>query len=334
MNYCNFPRSSYGMCNRTAISRVVRLPLLTIILTFTGLVAAAEPTLEQACRPFTTVTATGPERSRASIPFGQAVFWRLEKADTTNYILGTLHSQDRQVTGLSPRQRLILARSSRLLVEIVPDAGSSQAYADAIQLESGPGLREHLSTPLYKRLQQIAGAYGLSPENLNELAPWAVFSQIGRPRPVQGPTQDMVIHDSAVHMGKPVIGLETMPELTETLSSLPYGDQITILKDTICNHDRIIRENKTLLDLYLSGDLAGMVLFNEQPHYDETVFDRFMEAVLHKRNQRMFERMLPYLEEGGSFIAVGALHLPDDNGLLQMLDEAGYRVTPIGPGSN
>lgn len=320
------------MCNCTAISSLVRVPLLTVILTAAALAAATEPALEEACRPFTTVAETGPERSRDSIPFGQAVFWRLEKADTTNHMLGTLHSQDRRVTSLSPRKRLFLARSSRLLIEIVPDADSSQAYADAIHSEGGPGLREDLPASLYQRLQQIARPYGLPPKDLNELEPWAVFSQIGRPRPVRGPTLDMVIHDNALHMGKPVIGLETMPELTETLSSLPYDDQITILKDTICNHDRIIREYKTLLDLYLAGDLAGMVLFNEQPHYDEAVFDRLMEAVLHQRNQRMFERMLPYLEQGGSFIAVGALHLPDDNGLLQMLDEAGYRITPIDPG--
>ncbi|MDZ7736408.1 MAG: TraB/GumN family protein [Gammaproteobacteria bacterium] len=162
-----------------------------MILTAAGLAAAADPALEQACRPFTSAAESGPERSRDEIPFGQAVFWRLEKADTVNHPPGTLHSQDRRVTSLSPRQRLILARSSRLLIEIVPDAGSSQAYADAIHSEGGPGLREDLPAPQYQRLQQIAGAYGLPPENpygLNE--PWAVFSQIGRPRPIRGPTQE------------------------------------------------------------------------------------------------------------------------------------------------
>ncbi|MDZ7736409.1 MAG: TraB/GumN family protein [Gammaproteobacteria bacterium] len=145
-----------------------------------------------------------------------------------------------------------------------------------------------------------------------------------------------MIHDSALtRMGKPVIGLETMPELTQTLSSLPYDDQITTLRRRRSgNHDRIIRESKTLLDLYLAGDLAGMVLFNERL-ISRITTRPFLIASWKQYSISAIgacsKRMLPYLEEGNSFIAVGALHLPDDNGLLQMLDEAGYHVAPIGP---
>ncbi len=35
----------------------------------------------------------------------------------------------------------------------------------------------------------------------------------------------------------------------------------------------------------------------------------------------------PLLEEGGLFIAVGALHLPGKKGLVALLREAGYTVT-------
>lgn len=331
MNYFYFSGSSYGMCNRTAISSLPWLPILAMLVGVIPAVAvaAASPDLEQACRPYISTEEPVSEFTEENIPFGNAVFWRIQKDKTTSHILGTIHSQDRRVTGLSPQQRLMLARSNRLLIEVVPDAEANQAYFESIYSSTGPGLRQSLPPAIYSRLRQIVADYGLSPERLNELEPWAAFSQIGRPKPVNGPTQDMVIYQNAVRMGKPVIGLETMPELIDTLSALPHDDQITILKDTICNHARIVRESKTLLDLYLAGDLAGMVAFNEQPHYDEALFDRFMESVLHKRNERMFKRMQPYLEQGGSFIAVGALHLPDDDGLLQMLDEAGYQISPV-----
>ena len=38
---------------------------------------------------------------------------------------------------------------------------------------------------------------------------------------------------------------------------------------------------------------------------------------------------LPLIEEGGAFIAVGALHLSGDTGLVALLRRTGYKVTPV-----
>ena len=335
VNYSNYYESSYGMRNRTAISSLSRQLIrastfLLVMAVGTATAGAAENELSRVCKPYVTAATDGIPEPEKPIPFGQGVFWRIEKDGKTNYILGTMHSQDRLVANLSPQQRLRLARSQRLLIEVVPDAEANRTYRNAMYEQDGRGLREDLPPVFYERLATITRQYGLPGDKLNQLEPWAAFSQIGRPKPVNGPTQDKVIHDTAAGMGKEIIGLETMAELVETLDSLPYEDQITILKDTICNHARIVRDSKTLLDLYLAGDLAGMVAFNNQPHYDEAIFDRFMDAVLTQRNKRMFGRMQPYLDKGGSFIALGALHLPDENGLLTMMAEAGYELSRVG----
>lgn len=317
------------MCNRTAISSL--FPVLTALLCgmLLSLAVAASDDLDEICAPFTkqsdTTTVAGKD-----IPYAGGLLWRIEKNGTEpSHILGTMHSQDRMVTNLSSQQRLLIAKSERLLIEVVPDNEANQDYLQAIYQNDGQNLSDALPEPMYQQLERIGEAYGLAPERLDQLEPWAAFSQIGRPKPVNGPTQDMVIHDTARRMGKPVIGLETMPKLIETLASLAYDDQITILKDTICNHTRIVRQSKTLLDMYVKGDLAGMAAFNKQPHYDEAIFDRFMQAVLYQRNERIFERLQPYLKQGNNFIALGALHLPESQGLLALIEQAGYNVTPL-----
>ncbi len=43
----------------------------------------------------------------------------------------------------------------------------------------------------------------------------------------------------------------------------------------------------------------------------------------------MRDRALPLLGKGGAFIAVGALHLPGDKGLVALFREAGYTVTAV-----
>jgi len=51
--------------------------------------------------------------------------------------------------------------------------------------------------------------------------------------------------------------------------------------------------------------------------------------VLLDRNRRMAQRMARRLFEGNAFIAVGALHLPGDGGVLQLLQQQGYTVTAV-----
>ncbi len=317
------------MCNRPAIRRLFQaLTALSGVMLF-GPANADSDELAEICAPFTSQSDTNSVPAE-DVPYTESLLWRIENNGIEpSHILGTIHSQDRVVTNLSPQQRLHLAQSDRLLIEVVPDNAANQYYLQAIYRNDGESLKKALPAPLYQRLKRIGKAYGLAPERLEQLEPWAAFSQIGRPKPVNGPTQDRVIHDTAQRMGKPVIGLETMPELVETLASLAYDDQITILKDTICNHTRIVRQSKTLLDMYLENDLAAMVAFNKQPHYDEAIFDRFMQALLYQRNERMFERLEPYLEQGNNFIAVGALHLPESEGLMALIEQAGYRVIPL-----
>jgi uncharacterized protein YbaP (TraB family) len=84
-----------------------------------------------------------------------------------------------------------------------------------------------------------------------------------------------------------------------------------------------------LLALYLEGDLDGLYR-----HYvastqdaDAGFFGYFNDAILVRRNRRMIERALPLLEEGGVFVAVGALHLAGPDSMLVLLRDAGYAVT-------
>ena len=43
----------------------------------------------------------------------------------------------------------------------------------------------------------------------------------------------------------------------------------------------------------------------------------------------MADRMEPYLQQGGVFVAVGALHLPGEEGLIRQLEQRGYTVRAV-----
>jgi uncharacterized protein YbaP (TraB family) len=62
---------------------------------------------------------------------------------------------------------------------------------------------------------------------------------------------------------------------------------------------------------------------------DQRLAEDFQRRLVDDRNQRMVERMQPYLQQGKAFVAVGALHLPGKTGLLERLQQQGYTVTRV-----
>jgi uncharacterized protein YbaP (TraB family) len=47
------------------------------------------------------------------------------------------------------------------------------------------------------------------------------------------------------------------------------------------------------------------------------------------RNRLMVERMSGILDQGAAFIAVGAMHLPGEDGILNLLESMSYRIRRI-----
>ncbi len=55
----------------------------------------------------------------------------------------------------------------------------------------------------------------------------------------------------------------------------------------------------------------------------------FLYEGVELRNRRMIDTLLPILETDRVFVAVGALHLPGNTGLIQLLRDRGYELQPL-----
>lgn len=294
--------------------------------------SSAEPGLSDECKGFRSFSEKTTENvsSNQTTPFKKGLLWKIESPEGKfNYLFGTMHSQDYAVSKFPPEVRLALVKSKTLILETIPNEEANQVFIDMMYFKDGQRLDNMLEAAFIDELKNWIKDYGVQPEQLKHLKPWAAFSLIGRPKPVRAPTLESNLLRFAQQQRLKVKSLESMQEILSALDGLLVEDQLIILKDTICNHDKIIRETKTLVDLYVNRDLAGMVTFNNQPHYDETVFDRFMQRILYDRNIRMLERIENAFSEGSVFVAVGASHLTENKGLLSLFHNKGYILSPI-----
>jgi hypothetical protein len=107
-------------------------------------------------------------------------------------------------------------------------------------------------------------------------------------------------------------------------------DQIAMLRSAIDTYyDGRVRIDRVAV--YVDGNLALSYALWERrlSHLGPALAQRYTDRLLNYRNRRMVERMMPYMEQRSAFVAVGALHLPGEQGVLRLLERQGYRVTRL-----
>ncbi len=292
----------------------------------------AEYSLSEACSDFRSVIEDSEQdvRQNHTGHFKSGLLWKIENpAGKINYLFGTMHSQDIAISAIPAQVRKALLESKLLLMETIPDQSANQTFLKMMTFKGDQQLDYLLENAIFNELNIQIQDYGVSQEQVKFMKPWAVFSLIGRPIPIRAPTLEDNLLQLALQHQLGVKSLETMSEILTALDGLAMDDQLIILKDTVCNHKQIIRDTQNLMDIYLARDLEGLVAYNNQAHYDEDVFERFMQRILYDRNSRMLNRIEKEFSGGNVFVAVGASHLTEEKGLLNQLQIKGYRLIPV-----
>lgn len=127
--------------------------------------------------------------------------------------------------------------------------------------------------------------------------------------------------------GKKVKGLET-PEFQAQIlyCAEPISKQAADLIEMLDDPQKNIESAERLNKAYLAQDLETLYKTMVE---DEEATPEYMERIVNSRNSNWIKILPGIMSESPSFIAVGALHLPGDKGVVEGLRKLGYKVTPI-----
>lgn len=262
----------------------------------------------------------------------QGLLWRVEDAAARpSYLFGTIHSDDPRVNQLPMPVKSALDASDSYVMEVVLDEAAILQLAVASMLPPDQSLDDLLDEKAYRRTVEAMARYGYPEPAVARLKPWVVLTTLSTPRPRGGEILDLVLFTRADGLGKRIHGLETVEEQVAVLDQIPMADQIAALVDTLEHLDQLEASFDEIFAAYLSRDLARLAaLSDEHLHFgDSEANEALLERLIDQRNVRMVERLQTRLREGGAFIAVGALHLPGEQGLIALLRARGYRVSPV-----
>ncbi len=260
--------------------------------------------------------------------FPAGLLWRVEAPDgAENYVFGTIHISDPRVARLSSAVTTALDRSAHFMMEVMFDAGTVAQMSRAMYFQNGQSLSQRLPQELYKRVVDLLARHQVSGAAADRLKPWAAYTTLSLPPDQHAPPLDLMLMNAARAAGKTLSGLETLDEQIAVFADLSEPKQVELLTQTACHYERFQAEVDEMIAYYETGDLAGMMRMAAR--YESPLQERFMDLLLRQRNHRMVERMRDGLAQGGLFIAIGALHLPGAEGVLNLLEAEGYRLTRV-----
>ncbi len=292
-----------------------------------------------------------------AIPNGKGLLWKIERQGTRpSYLYGTMHMSDKRLVTL-PRivaDRLDHAdRVALELEEVLNDKKMQQEVVKNIGLIAfmdGRTLDTVLSKEEIGRVKTTLKKYNMAYATSRMMKPWFVMLSVALPlceieRQKAGlKALDATIARTALSNGTKVIGLETVREQFAAFAAMPLEDQKKFLMNSLRMHDLLDDQIETMTQLYLQRRTAALWEFavyltkkfaaqNKDGKRDiekELIaLKKFENELLIKRNHVMAKRAQPLLAKGNLFIAVGALHLPGKQGLVTLLQKAGYKVSAV-----
>jgi uncharacterized protein YbaP (TraB family) len=285
-------------------------------------------------------------REAAATPNGSGLLWSIERDGVArSWLFGTMHMADPRVTQLPPEARRAFDSASAVVIETTDVVDQSRVMAvlaerpDLMMFTDGTTLASRLAPEDAAILDAGLTERGISPFSVARMKPWILSSLVAMPacemaRKHNGvPVLDVKLAQDAEASGKDLLGLETAAEQLEAMASLPMEFHLKGLVETLKLGGRIDDVVETMVLLYARGD-TGMFwpLFRAvlPPAEGDDGYAAFEETMINARNVAMARNVLPILERGGAFVAVGALHLPGDKGLIESLRRQGFTVKRAG----
>jgi uncharacterized protein len=260
------------------------------------------------------------------------LLWRIHAPGKhPSYLLGTIHSTDDRVTRLRAAVADALDGCDRFVMEMKLDTDAFMQFGTSMMLAPDSDLESLIGGKLFDQVVQAMASHGMPETVVRQLKPWAIIAVLSMPQSNGGLILDMVLYQRATGQGKPASGLESAGEQLAVFEDLSLQDQIELLEMTLKSLPSQPKVFEHLIEAYVADDLDRITDIARLDHEQSRLASarRFMTRLNDDRNRRMVRRIIPYMEQGNSFIAVGALHLAGPRGILALIRQNGYTTEPV-----
>ena len=265
-----------------------------------------------------------------------------------SYIIGTHHLAKVAFIDDIKGAKTALTEAGQVYGELDFDDVTSptgmQKLQSAMMLPQGQTLKTVLTNEQYQKLDNFlkkmmgvgldhpqvgAQMLGLKPSALTTQLTLLIYLQKHMGEFDPNNTFDQYFQMTAKKNNEPVGGLETIDDQAKVLFGKPIKRQTEELMCLIDNADFYTTNMEELTDAFYAQNLAKLQEVSDVKiggSCDPTAAEE--AALIYDRNANWVKKMPAIMADKPTFFAVGALHLPGDKGVLNLLRKAGYTVEP------
>lgn len=271
-----------------------------------------------------------------------SLLWAISGNDLqdTSYLYGTIHLIGKEDFFLTEETKKALDASEKVVFEInlekMNDMMSQFGLLMKAFMGDGKTLKDLLSEEEYQEVKSHFAEKGITDFlwNMMErikpmfLTMFASTDLSGENPMMSGDMKSYEIElmAKAKLQKKPIDGLETAEYQMSMFDSIPYDAQAQMLMQSIRVDSVATNELDEMVELYKNQDINGMIsMFSE----DEEGIGQYEEFLLINRNKNWIPVMGKMMLEKPTFFGVGAGHLAGEFGVINLLKEQGYTLTPL-----
>ncbi|KIL36884.1 hypothetical protein SD71_05700 [Cohnella kolymensis] len=275
-------------------------------------------------------------------PGSKGFLWKITGGRNAGYLLGTIHVATEEMYPLDYDLQRAIAESDHVALELdltkVNQFKAMKLVNQAALLTDGSSLEDHVSSEDYVKFGQVLKErMGAGTALFDKYEPWyAAMTLEALPAMKYMNTDgiDKYIAKQAHKHGKTVIELESVEQQIGLFDHFSSELQKLYFHQSIGNADQAAEGLDRLLDLWTAGEPAEL----DQLHAEYVkqgkqtmgkLFKDFDNSFLIRRNREIAEKIDGFLsngETGTYMVAVGAMHMPGEQGLVSLLEEAGYKL--------
>jgi uncharacterized protein YbaP (TraB family) len=272
--------------------------------------------------------------ARADRRFTRGLLWRIRRNGVApSHVYGTIHVADARLADIPPGVLAIFEQAKSLMLEFLPDPYSRTRFLEAAMFLDSQTLEQKIGAEDFERAFEHLRPIGLSREFVNKLKPWGVLLNLRNPDGDAGASLDTQLLRRARDRRMPLYQIEEVEEQIFTFDEFPMDSQVALLKHSLAHREELLALARQTLEAYLAGDLGAIWDLREafvRRHPGIATHQAVMtKRVVHDRSVVMAFRMQRQLRRGAAFIALGALHLYGDKGVLGLLEQDGYRAERV-----
>lgn len=258
-----------------------------------------------------------------------SLLWKVEGENIqTSYLYGTIHLLPQDAFEIKEKVKEAFNSSGQIVLELDMDDPSMQMkMMQHASMKDGMTLDQVFSEEEYTVVSDaVKQQMGVGLEMLNTMKPFVISSMlIGTLIEGTPASYEMTFVQMAQAKELEIIGLETVEDQMAVFDKIPYEEQAKDVVEMVQNKEEVRQEFAEMVEAYAQEDIDGLYDLIEE--YADTESE--MEELIVKRNQRWIPLIGNLAREKASFFGVGAGHLGGKYGVINLLREAGYRVTPI-----